>query len=343
MQKEMRNAGLLLDQEGHLKETGWARSLLKTYRRSDIKAEPWRIKEWDYYLVANNHYGVALTMADNSYMGMISASVLWFDEGKETTSSIITPLPMGSFRMPESSQNGKCDYYGKEVELHFIKEKGMRHLICHFLNFKEDMPLDVDIVLTDEPEESMVIATPFKKDPEAFYYNQKINCMRADGMVQLGRDVFNFSKENSFGTLDWGRGVWTYANTWYWSSASGIADGHTFGWNFGYGFGDTNNATENMLFFDGRAHKLNEVKFHMPKLGGKDKLLKPWRITSDDGRVRLLFEPVLDRASDTNALIVRSNQHQVFGKFTGICRLDDGTKVIIHNFMGFAEKVKNRW
>ena len=343
MQKEMTNLGLLLNQEGHLKEAGWARTPVKTYRRSDIKAEPWRIKEWDYYLVSNDHFGIALTMADNSYMGMVSVSVLYFDEKREKTSSVMTPFPFGSFHMPESSRNGNCDYYGKEVELHFRKEKDRRHLICHFLNFEEGKPLDADIILSEEPKDSMVIATPFKEDKKAFYYNQKISCMPASGSVMIGETTLLFNEKNSFGVLDWGRGVWTYANTWYWSSASGLVDDHPFGWNFGYGFGDTSKASENMLFYDGKAHKLQDVKFHIPHIGPKMHYMKPWRITANDGRVNLLFEPILDRASNTNALIVQSDQHQVFGRFTGACILDDGTKIIVRDFMGFAEKVKNRW
>ena len=31
----------------------------------------------------------------------------------------------------------------------------------------------------------MVIATPWLEDPHAFYYNQKINCMRARGKVEF--------------------------------------------------------------------------------------------------------------------------------------------------------------
>ncbi|MFR1035019.1 MAG: DUF2804 family protein [Acutalibacteraceae bacterium] len=30
-----------------------------------------------------------------------------------------------------------------------------------------------------------------------------------------------FHPETDFGTLDWGRGVWTYDNRWYWGSAMG--------------------------------------------------------------------------------------------------------------------------
>ena len=41
--------GDLLDAQGRLSQAGYATSLVKTYRRSDIKAHSTRIKEWDYY------------------------------------------------------------------------------------------------------------------------------------------------------------------------------------------------------------------------------------------------------------------------------------------------------
>ncbi|NCB34122.1 MAG: DUF2804 domain-containing protein, partial [Erysipelotrichia bacterium] len=132
--------------------------------------------------------------------------------------------------------------------------------------------------------------------------------------------------------------------TWYWSSASGILNGHRFGWNLGYGFGNTEAASENMLFYDGIGHKLDRVKFEIPKdASGSDQYMKQWRFTSNDERLHLTFVPILDRSADTNIGIIESDQHQVFGKFSGDVTLDDGTVLWISDFLGFAEKVKNRW
>ncbi|MCK4529617.1 MAG: DUF2804 family protein, partial [Candidatus Marinimicrobia bacterium] len=36
-------------------------------------------------------------------------------------------------------------------------------------------------------------------------------------------------------------------------------------------------------------------------------------------------------------------QHQVFGYFSGKTVLDDGTKLELNKFWGFAEEVMNRW
>lgn len=108
----------------------------------------------------------------------------------------------------------------------------------------------------------MVIATPFAEDRQAFYYNQKINCMRASGMVTIGDQTYAFDPADATATLDWGRGVWTYHNTCYWGSAIGV---------------------------------------------------------------------------------ISSDQHQVFGTFDGTAICDDGTVIELKQFLGFAERVENRW
>jgi hypothetical protein len=140
--------------------------------------------------------------------------------------------------------------------------------------------------------------------------------LACEGYAVIGETRIDFSKEDTFATLDWGRGVWTYNNTWYWASASGLLGETKFGFNLGYGFGDTSNASENMLFYNNRAHKLDQVTFRIPKNGEYD-YLKPWNFTSSDGRFEMDFEPILDRHADMNLLVLASFQHQVFGRFTG--------------------------
>ena len=51
----------------------------------------------------------------------------------------------------------------------------------------------------------------------------------------------------------------------------------------------------------------------------------------------------MDRASLTSAAFLKSDQHQVFGRFSGTAVLDDGTVLEVKDLMGFAEKVENKW
>ena len=342
-QHEIMNNHPLLDENGHLIEAGYAKNLILDYDRKAIKASSFRIKEWDYYLVYNDEFAVALTIDDNSYMALDSISLIDFKNKWEITNSPMKFFTMGKRNLPSTSVKGDIEVHEKGYFLSFINNGNKRILSFKMDNFKDGKSIEGSISLECNNPESIVIATPFKEKKTAFYYNQKINCMPASGKVIFDNKEYIFDSQNSCGTLDWGRGVWTYKNTWYWGSASGRVDGHLFGWNIGYGFGDTSAASENMIFYDNKAHKISKVTFNIPQKDGKDDFMSPWTFTSDDNRFEMSFTPILDRAANTDFVILGSNQHQVFGKFCGTAVLDDGTKIKIKDFMGFAEKVANKW
>ena len=346
MQHEITERIPLLDERGNLTQPGYARRLLPVYDRTKVRGGATRLKEWDYYYVGNDRCGVALTIADNSYMGLDSVSLLWLGEKPhERTKSMMRFAPMGRTGLPADSARGDVQSAGKNYRLRFHNDGAERLLTAHLDDFQDGKPLDAEIRLTAAPRETMVIATPFAGKPKHFYYNQKINCMRAEGWIELGERRIDLTKDKFFAVLDWGRGVWTYENTWYWSSAAYVLpSGTPFGWNLGYGFGDTSAASENMLFHAGTAHKLGGIKFEIPgEAEGKERYTEPWKFTSDDGRFEADFVPVLDRASCTDVKLIKSDQHQVFGRFTGKAVLDNGTVVEFADFPGFAEKVSNKW
>ena len=336
---EVTDKQLLLDENGELREPGWSRSMVQEYRRDMIKAPQWRIKEWDYYLVLGDEFGAAFTISDDGYIGLQSVSLLCFgDHPWEHTETVLNAFPMGKLNLPQDSSQGVTEFRDKRLHMRFTAGEGSRRIQCIFRSFHEGKPLKCDITLRQPDMDSMVIATPWD-EKHAFYYNQKINCMRASGYVLFDGRKFEFDPDKDFGTLDWGRGVWTYDNTWYWGSGNADLDGNSFGFNIGYGFGNTKAASENILFYNGKAHKLDDVTFHIPASGYMD----PWTFTSSDGRFEMEFTPVLDRAASLDYKVIVSDQHQVFGRMTGTAILDDGTAVHIRDVLCFAEKVHNRY
>lgn len=344
MQRRITVPGPLHDEKGRLVETGYAMSLLKQYDRGRVAAPSFRIKEWDYYCITSDQYALALTVANNGYLYMDSISLLDFAENTQATKSMILP-PFGKRRLPASSEQGDIRAAGKGYEIIFENDGKTRRLRGHMEQFpsKNGPTLLFDVTLSRPPRDSMVVVTPFADHPKAFYYNQKINCLQAQGKALLGDREYLFAPAHSFAVLDWGRGVWTYDNTWYWGSASGLIDGVPFGFNLGYGFGDTSAASENMVFYDGIAHKLSQVTFHIPQKDGRDDYLSPWRFTSDDGRFDMDFQPLMDRSAKIDLKLICSDQHQVFGRFSGTAVLDGGRRISVRNLTGFAEKVRNKW
>lgn len=339
---EVTNVQKLLKADGSLREPGWSKQLVQVYDRNDIKAPKFRIKEWDYYLVVapSMDIAVAFTISDDGYIGLQSASFLDLGEKPwEHTETILNAFPMGKLKLPSTSEKGVTKYQDKRLDMSFTPGNGKRTIFCNYKNFMDGKTLKCDITLEQPPMDTMVIATPWKEKKTAFYYNQKINCMRASGTIELDGKVYTLNPETDYGTLDWGRGVWTYDNTWYWGSGNMTVNGKPFGFNIGYGFGDTTAASENMLFYDGKCHKLDDVTFNIPKPNYTD----PWTFTSSDGRFEMEFTPILDRAAKIDVKFIITDQHQVFGKMSGKVVLDDGEVLEIKDCLCFAEDVHNKY
>jgi len=331
----------LHDENGNLTEAGYATRPLLTYDRRRIRASKLRIKEWDYYFIGNRTKGLAFAVADNGYMGIAGVTVFDFEARQKQDFQKFTMLPLGKLHLPATSLSGRTIFKKKGILIDIEATEGQKHITIDIDNFSGTKRFHADLVLNELPDETMVIVTPFEKK-NAFYYNEKINCMKASGGFTIGNEFTDLT--NNRAVLDWGRGVWTYDNTWYWSSLStDLPDGNTFGFNLGYGFGDTSKASENMVFYQGRSHKLGRVDFGIPVKNGTDDFLSLWNFTSCDKRLTLTFEPVCENRTDVNLLLIRHDAHQVFGLFSGEVILDDGKVITIDKAFGFAEKVHNRW
>ncbi len=335
---EVMTEQLLLDEQGEIREPGWSRKMYQQYRRKMIKAPSFRIKEWDYYLVTGKDFACAFTISDNGYVGLQSVSLLIFDDmPREHTETVLNVMPMGKLHMPETSAAGNTVYTDQRLQMTYTAGKNTRKIRCHFENFMNGKPLNAEIELEQPEMDSLVIATPWDKK-HAFYFNQKINCMPASGYVEFDGVRREFDPQTDFGTLDWGRGVWTYDNTWYWSSGNARINGKAFGFNLGYGFGNTTAATENVIHYDGKAHKLDDITFSIPA-----NYTDPWKVTSSDGRFEADFVPVLDRAVKLDFKVIVSDQHQVFGRMSGKAVLDDGEVITFNDLLCFAEEVHNKY
>ena len=333
--------GPLLDEKGNLIEPGYSTTLIKEYRRDMIHGLRWRIKEWDYYYIGNQEYGLCLTISDVSFLSLISVTFLDYKNNSQPAKTYLKPFTFGKTKLPSSSKEGDVSFKNKHIDISFIHKDNKRILDVSIDDFVNQEPLKAHVELIETQKDTIVVSTPFKKKKH-FYYNQKINLMKSTGQVSIGNKIYDLSKD-TYALLDWGRGVWTYKNTWYWSSLNSIYKGHLIGFNLGYGFGDTSTHSENIFYYDNKSYKLEDVSFNIPLDNkGKDDYMSPWTFTSISGDINLTFKPILNRHDDTNVLIIRSKQNQVFGLFSGYFIVDN-KKIEFENLLGFAEKVYNRW
>lgn len=342
MQHKISQPHPLLNEHGVLIEAGYDTSLTLSYERKTIKAPWFRIKEGDYYFIANEEFGIAITVADYSYMGLDSITLFDFKSKNYITKNFIQWLPRGNKALPTSSIHGDTRLVYDAYQIEISHKEDYRIIDLRVKQFKDKKDLVARLILKSEPKQSMVNAISFN-NPKHFCLTQKINCLRVEGSISLGHDVIRFQPANTFGVLNWGRGAWSNKNTWYWGSASGLLHNHSFGFNLAYGLGNTTKATENMILYQGKVHKLENVSFQIPLKEGNEVVLENWTITSDDQRFEMMFEPILDYHFNSKSLFHSSTQHQIFGYFSGKVMLDDGEILTIKRLFGFCEKITNNF
>ncbi len=339
VQNEIIEPTNLFNKDGSLVQRGWARKPILKYNKENIGKSWWRIKEWDHYSVLNKDYGFQITIGDIGYLTQMSYTWIDFNtksrEGvglfKFFTKSKLLPLSSledSVIEFPTEKFNAKITKNGTkcilEIDDPSFMEKGIKGKIE-----LEDIP----------SHDNTVVVTGYKEDPTRFYYNHKINYMPASGNIKLGQENFEFSPDSSFGLMDWGRGIWPYRTHWLWASGCGLVDKVPVAFNLGYGFGDLSTHTENIIFYDGKAHKIDEVMFHHEN---RDPT-KDWKFTSNDKRLNLTLTPLIPHREKINFGLIYLESSLLHGLYSGELVLDNGDKIQIENILGHAEDIFWRW
>lgn len=337
----------LLASDGTLLAKGWARKNVFDYERSFSNPSK-RRKEWDFYQISNGKYMIQVSFANISIGGYAGAKIVDLENKKLIVDA--TSIFLGGENKYILPAKGDSPHFFKarvgKSEILFDTKKYSRK-IRFKMPYKGKMvecEFDMDIM---PGLENITTVLPFHNMPKKYFMTTKQNCMPCEGTFRYGDDVYEFSKDDTFCSLDWGRVNTPYKMCWYWGNGSTYltdekGEKHLFGFEITWAIGDESNATETCLFYDGKAHKIGAVDVEtFPK---PDKYMNPWKFMSEDGRFNLVMTPFYDFHVDLNlASVARMHSHQVHGKWNGNVILDDGTKLEIKDMYAFCEYVENKW
>lgn len=357
-QIEIKRETNLLNSSGILNVAGWARKPLVIYNEQYIKADKKRIKKWEHYTFYNEHYCGGITISDIATVGMGSIELFDIKSNKQiaNVTLMVRPetikFPLNTYDTLEF-QKGKSSVIIKKINNQRIAQ-------FYFDNKDKEKIISGTLTFKQHGNEALAIITPFN-EPELFFYEYKVPNLTVSGTITIGNKKFNFNDESTYGVLDWGRGAWPSINQWLWAAGGGLVKGKLFSFNLGYGFGDNHKATENGIVYNDKVHKLNKVVWHYDI----NDYMKPWVFTSNDKRFEMTLKPVYLLHSDITLkemfnfikqlweifsfkeileiISTKAYLNKVFGYYSGYVILDDGSKVIIDNMLGFAEVMYQEW
>jgi len=340
-QNEICKTEPLLDDMGQPINFGWARQSYFSYEPVPVYAARHRLTESDRYIVHTPTYMVVFEIRDESWLGYAGISVISLRDKKRSTQTFKTWLPFGAYNMPVSSKTGNIRWRLKKTHMDFIcMEGGARIIKVDIPKFGRHRSLRGELVLSEfDDSQSLVTNQPWRNEKYAFRYTRCSPCFFVEGVIQFGSTEIIFTRGNAWGILDWNRCARPKADIRYWAAACGLSEGRQLSFCIGYSWADFSLGTENGFFVDGKLHKLDQVTFHIPL----SNWLSPWRFTSNDNRLEMVFYPHQERIDRYGLFFYSFARRQVCGFFSGKVQLDDGSFLEFQNLTGLAERNKMRY
>ena len=327
----------LCDARGNLNPAavGWSRHPL---HHCNLKGHWLRKKRWNYWAIVSPTHLFSATLSDVDYLALPFIYLLDFETKAYAEKTLLKPFGGGLQMPPEVRADVRDDGPAMPIAL-LQNDQGIQIKVsCPDFDGK---PLKVDLqVYMPEGHETLNVVIPWSA--KRFQFTSKQNTLPTEGTIQWGNQRITFDRKDTFACLDFGRGVWPYDCFWNWSSFSArLADGHTVGINLGAGWTDGTGMNENGLCLDGKLLKLSEdVTFDYDD----QDFMAPWKLsTTETDRVDLVFTPFFERTAKTDALVIRSEAHQMIGRFSGALKSDSGEVFQIKDAIGWAEDHRAHW
>ena len=290
------------------------------------------IKRWQYMGFVSDQIVVGMAVVDIGYVA--NAFVYWYRRGDNTMKDYsFLDLTKKNVLFSGSSVEGISEYSSGAVSIRMDNSLSYGPRRAQ-VSIGDELSLDLEM---DESEFTPLCVVA-QNGLRGFNYCHKAAGLPVKGSVTVQGDTFELSGENALGMVDWTAGCASRETFWNWASGAGrLEDGRSLGINFVSGINDRG-FTENGYWVDGKPVKVDTVYFDYDPA---QLLTKPWKIESNDGKVRLMFKADNERAENLNFGLLVSRFHQPFGSFEGTLEVEGKPTPV--QFYGFVEEHEARW
>ncbi|CAD5109316.1 DUF2804 domain-containing protein [Zestomonas carbonaria] len=292
-----------------------------------------RRKRWNHWCITTPRWMLSLTLADLDYVGYGAAYFLDMESGEVISRTQFRPFGYGC-KLPDTPLESH-EFRHPHLHLRADAQPGRLRLTALAPDIG-GRPLNVALDIQRPAHlESVNLVVPLGR--KGFHATSRQLGLPTNGGLQLGDRQYECEPGQSFASLDFGRGVWPLRS--HWMRAAFAAPGGIAG-NFGSGWTDASGLSENALWFGGELLHL-DCPVHLEQ--SQHDSLAPWRLSSDDQRVDLVFTPRQYHLAQPKVGPFHASTGQWFGHFDGVLRDPSGERVPVRSALGWLGSTHARW
>lgn len=293
----------------------------------------WRLKEWQAYQLVGERFFVLLALFDAKVFSLAQAKV--FDRETGDCHVFERRLPPWRLQVAQGLLHTTTRYRGRDFVMAFDNRLDEERLAIRLdLPASSRFPgLRGSVVARTEGYTPTVVSIPFG-DNRGMYSHKGVAPI--EGELRLGPEIIRFEPTASQLLMDDHKGFYPVEMKWDWVTAAGRdREGRRVAFNLTRNAStDPERYNENCLWVDGRAHLLPPVRFSRSGCAKGDR----WTVRDGEGRVDARFEIEVEGRVDIDAIVLRSDYHGPFGRFSGSLVDDEGEPVSIDGLFGMGER-----
>ncbi|MGP8305501.1 DUF2804 domain-containing protein [Vibrio sp. YIC-376] len=283
-------------------------------------------KQFQFVSLVTPEYLVGIAIADIRYLASGFCYLFDIKNNELMEQQWLKPINVG-YQTEPSSWSSVSNLADNSIQ--FSIQEGTWHV--HFVTGS----VNAAIRLNPEPQsEPLMLCTP--TGYSGWTYTQKHNGLSVSG------NLFIFGQEQDLNKVsagyDFSAGYMRRETSWRWASINHLGDNQRLGLNLAVGVNETGYC-ENVFWINGERHLIAPVQFHF----SRDNPNEEWRVTSEDGRIDLMFTPLNCRSERKNFWFLKSNFRQYIGHFNGFIIDGHGIKHVLDDVIGLTEDHYAKW
>ena len=292
-----------------------------------------RFKQWHFYLLVSRLHVFAVAAVD---MGLAKSSFFYaYDRENKKYCEYNRMGPGIDVSLPASLYEGKGRFHAKghRIDIHNSLDSGRHEIRVELAAGKGAPAVSAEWTVHQSLDKNPPLIVSLPAGGRRSMYSHKM-IAPLSGKARIGCKEIVFDPATDYAVLDEHQAYYPRHIYWKWAAFGFAGKDGPVGANFTDNMiKDQRSWNENAIWTPGGISLLGPAHFEFDI---KD-LMKPWRITDEDGRIELDFKPLGIKKDYLNALIMKNDYRQPFGLFNGRMVDDSGAAHEVKDGFGVTE------